>query len=188
MPPKIKITKQALLQKAYEITEQQGIEALTSRSLAAAAGCSVQPVFSHFPTMEELRQETFQYACSRFLEEVMVYRDRPDFPAICSKWTLDLARKRPNLYKLLYLSDGFPHTSMSRMMMDFESNRKMAEHMAAAYGLSTQDCQNILVRSCLFLMGICTMICINHIEITDREALSMMQETVTDMVERKRRN
>ena len=187
MPPKIRITKQALLEKAYEITQAQGIDAVTSRSVAKAAGCSIQPVFSHFPTMEVLRQETFQYACRKFQEEVLVFEKEPNYPALCSKWTLDLARNRPNLYRLLYLSDGFPHTTMNTMMMDFESNQKMVENMAAAYQLSIRDCQNILIRSCLFLMGICTMICVNHMDIPDAEAMAMMQETVTDMVERKRK-
>ena len=183
MPPKQKITKEALLACAYEITEQQGIAAVTSLSVARVAGCSIQPVFSHFPTMEALRQETFQYACQQFLKEVMVWSDRPDFPALLSKWTLDLARNRPNLYKLLYLSDGFQEKSMGSMMMDFDSNQAAVARMQQAYGLSKEDCLDILVRSCLLLMGISTMICVNHMEISDEEALSMMQRTVKDMVE-----
>ena len=186
MPPKVRVTKQDLLEQAYHITEEMGMDALTSRSLAKAAGCSVQPVFSHFPTMETLRQETFQYACQKFLDEVMIFQDEPDFPARCSKWTLDLARNRPNLYKLLYLSDGFSHTSMNQMMMGYESNQKMVQNMSQAYGLTIADCQNILVRSCLLLSGICTMICVNHMEITDDEAMEMVQDTVAGMIERKR--
>ena len=186
MPPPQKITKDFLLSCAYQIAEQQGIAAVTSRSVAKLAGCSIQPVFSHFPTMESLRQETFSYACSRFMEEVLVFREKPNFPALVSQWTLDLARHRPNLYKLLYLSDGFSKDSMGNMMMDFESNRAMAASMSKAYGLTEKDCREILVRSCLLLSGICTMICINHMEISDQEALSMVSETVEDMILRRK--
>ena len=187
MPPKQKITKEELLNFAYQIAEKEGISAVTSRSIAKLAGCSIQPVFSHFPTMEILRQETFQYACRRFMEEVLVYRDQPDFPVLVSKWTLDLARFRPNLYKLLYLSDGFSHDSIGNMMMNYESNQKMISHMAKSYSLTAAQCQKILVKSCLLLMGICTMICINHMEISDEEALTMVSETVQDMIERMKR-
>ena len=187
VPPARKISKEVLLSCAYRIAEAQGISAVTSRSVAGLAGCSIQPVFSHFPTMEDLRQETFSYACQRFLQEILPFRKKPDFPALVSQWTLDLARHRPNLYKLLYLSDGFSKGSMEDMMMGFESNRQMAASLSAAYGLSEQDCQAILVRSCLLLSGICTMICINHMEISDREALTMVSETVEDMIERRRR-
>ena len=186
MPPKQKITKEALLACAFEITRQEGISAVTSRAVAKAAGCSIQPVFSHFPTMEYLRQETFSYACQCFLNEVLSFRDKPDFPALVSQWTLDLARHRPNLYKLLYLSDGFSKGSMTDMMMGFDSNREMVSSLSKTYGLSIKDCQAILLRSCLLLSGICTMICINHMEISDQEALTMVSETVEDMIKRRR--
>ena len=39
----------------------------------------------------------------------------------------------------------------------------------------------------LLLSGICTMICINHMEISDPEALTMVSETVQDMIERRKR-
>lgn len=187
MPPAQKITKEALLSCAYQIAEAQGISAVTSRSVAKLAGCSIQPVFSHFPTMESLRQETFSYACRRFMDEVLCFQGKPDFPALVSQWTLDLARYRPNLYKLLYLSEGFSRGSMGDIMMDFESNRAMVSSMSAAYGLTPQDCRDILVRSCLLLSGICTMICINHMEISDQEALSMVSETVEDMIFRRKK-
>ena len=187
MPPKQKIKKEALLGCAYRICQEQGIAAVTSRSVAKAAGCSIQPVFSHFPTMEALRQATFDYACQRFMGEVLVFEKEPDFPARVSKWTLDLARFRPNLYKLLYLSDGFQNKSMGDMMMNFESNRKMVSAMSAAYGLTEADCESILVRSCLMLMGISTMICVNHMDISDQQALGMIRQTVEEMIEGKRR-
>jgi AcrR family transcriptional regulator len=59
MARKQSITKESLLDHAFKIAEEQGILAVTSRSVAQAAGCSIQPVFSHFPTMEELRKQTF---------------------------------------------------------------------------------------------------------------------------------
>ena len=187
MPPKQKITKDELLRCGYQIAEQQGIAAVTSRSIARLAGCSIQPVFSHFPTMELLRQEVFNYACRCFMEEILPFQGRPDFPALVSKWTLDLARSRPNLYKLLYISDGFPHTSMEEMMLQYESNQKMMASLCSTWGLTMADAQAVLVRSCLLLSGICTMICINHMEISDKEALTMVSETVQDMIERKKK-
>ena len=59
MPPKQKITEEILLSHAFQIAKEQGIDAVTSRSVAKSVGCSIQLVFSHFPTMEELRQATF---------------------------------------------------------------------------------------------------------------------------------
>lgn len=182
MPPKIKITKETLLQCAFRIAEEEGIAAVTSRSVANRAGCSVQPVFSHFPTMEALRKETFDYACERFMEEVLAREGEPDFLPSVTRWTVDLARNRPNLYRLLYLSGGLYGKSMAEVMIRYESNGKMIQKMTALYGLDPEQCADILLRSCLFLVGICTMICENRLPFSDEAVAELMKRTVAEMV------
>lgn len=183
MPPKQKITKEILLAHAFHITEEQGISAVTSRSVAKSAGCSIQPVFSQFPTMEELRQATFDYACSKFVGEVLIYENQPDFFTKVVNWTIDLARSRPHLYRLLYLSGGFRGNTLMDVMMNFKSNQKMIAKMTELYGLEADVCKDILMRSCLFLLGIGTMVCENHISYTEEQVSKMMKQTVADMVQ-----
>lgn len=182
MPPKQKITKEMLLEHAFKIAEEEGISAVTSRSVAKAVGCSIQPVFSHFPTMEDLRQATFDYACDRFVEEVLVNENQPDFFAKTTKWVLDLARYKPNLFRLLYLSSGFKGSNLVEVMMNFESNKRMLAKMTELYGLNENICKDILMRSFLFLVGISTMICVNNMDFSDEQAAEMMKKTVADMV------
>ena len=52
MPPRRKITKEMLLDHAFQIAESKGISAVTSRSVAKSVVSSVQPVFSQIPTKE----------------------------------------------------------------------------------------------------------------------------------------
>lgn len=182
MPPKQKITKDMILEQAFKIAEEQGIKAVTSRSVAKAAGCSVQPVFSQFPTMEELRRATFSYACERFVNEVLAFEERPDFFIQAAKWMIDLARNRPNLFRLLYLSDGFGSSDLLDVMTGFESSRRMIARMSELYGLEESICRDILLRGSLFLLGIGTMICADHMELSDEQVVAMLQRTVKDMV------
>lgn len=182
MPPKQKITKDMLLEHAFQIAEEQGIMAVTSRSVAKSAGCSIQPVFSHFPTMEELRQATFDYACDIFTKEVLSFEQQPDFFPQITKWVISLAKNKPNLFNLLYLSDGFKGENFFEVMMGFESNQKIIMKMKELYRLEESVCKDILLRSCLFLLGISTMICVNHIEFSDEQVAIMMKQTVSDMV------
>ena len=183
MPPKQKITKEILLEHAFEIAEEKGIDTVTSRSVAKSVGCSIQPVFSHFPTMEELRQATFDYACDKFVQEILAFEKMPDFLPRTTKWVLDLARNKPNLYQMLYLSNSFKGNTMLDVMMNFESNKKMIAKMTELYGLEEDACKDILLRSCLFLMGIGTMICVNHMDFSDEQVALMMKHTVADMVQ-----
>lgn len=183
MPPKQKITIETLLEHAFQIAEVKGIDAVTSRSVAKSVGCSIQPVFSHFPTMEELRQATFDYACDKFVKEILAFEKEPDFLPRTTRWVLDLARNKPNLYHMLYLSNSFKGNTLLDVMMNFESNQKMIEKMTELYELEATSCKDILQRSFLFLMGIGTMICVNHMDFTDEQVATMMKQTVADMVQ-----
>lgn len=183
MPPRQRITKRILLEHAFQIAESKGISAVTSRSVAKSAGCSIQPVFSQFPTMDELRQATFDYACSKFLDEILSFEDQPDFMSKVVSWTINLARNKPHLYRLLYFSGGFQGENLMESMMTYESNQKMIVKMAELYELDMESCKDILIRSCLFLLGIGTMICENHFIYTDEQISQMMKQTVADMVQ-----
>lgn len=183
MPPKQKITKDMLLEHAFKITQEQGIIAVTSRSVAKSIGCSIQPVFSQFPTMEELRQGTFEYACDVCVKQILAFETEPDFLPRTTKWVIDLAKNKPNLFNLIYLSSGFRGNSLLRVMMDFESNKRMVIKMSELYQLEQDACKEILLRSCLFLIGIGTMICVNHMEFSDKQIAAMMKQTVADMVQ-----
>lgn len=188
MPPGQKITKNMLLEHAFRIAEEQGIMAVTSRSVAKSAGCSIQPVFSQFPTMEELRQETFDYACNLFIKEVLFFEQQPDFFAQSTKWVINLAKNRPHLFQMLYLSDGFKGNNFLDVIMGYESNQKILAKMADLYHLEESVCKDILLRSCLFLTGIGTMICVNHMDFDNEQVSAMMKQTVADMVQGAKHN
>lgn len=182
MPPKQKITEEILLSHAFQIAKEQGIDAVTSRSVAKSVGCSIQPVFSHFPTMEELRQATFRYASEKLMEEILQYQNEPDFMARTNYWFLNLARNEPNLFELLYLSNSYSTGSLWDVMMEWESNKRMVSAMADKYGISEKECKDIFLRGFFFLYGIATMIATNRMDISNEEAFDMMTRTTQEMV------
>ena len=55
MARKEQITKQIIVDGAFGLLREQGIQMVTARKLAAYAGCSTQPIFRHFENMDEWR-------------------------------------------------------------------------------------------------------------------------------------
>ena len=55
MPPKAKITKDEIIAITLNLLRAEGEDAMNARAIAAALGCSTQPVFSNFTSMEELQ-------------------------------------------------------------------------------------------------------------------------------------
>jgi predicted aldo/keto reductase-like oxidoreductase len=65
MPPKQKFTKEDILETAFAIVREQGIENLNVRNIARRLDSSTQPVFSFFENMAELKTAVFQMAARR---------------------------------------------------------------------------------------------------------------------------
>ena len=182
MPPKPKITREEILLSAYDLALKEGFGSLSSRNVAHAAGCSVQPVFTHFPTMESLRLETYRYACKQCANEVLNEKNGKDLLTTLTHWMLDLAKNRPNLFEILYLSDLNNPQSFSDSLMHTENHQKMIEIISHKHNISLQDSQDILMRSCFLLMGIGTMICINKVDLAEETVIDIMYRTVADLI------
>lgn len=171
-----------ILEQAFKITQEQGIAAVTSRSVAKELGCSIQPVFSQFPTMEELRRATFAYTCELLVRELLSFEKSPDFFIEAVKWVVDLAKDRPELFRLVFLSGEYYGKDSNGVMTSFESNRIMVAKMMEIFCLEEAVCKDILLRGLLFLMGICTVICADPARFSQDQVIAMMKKTVSDMV------
>ena len=73
MPPKQRITKEAIADAAFSIVEQKGLQFLTARDIAEKMGISTKPIYFYFSCMEDLRKGAMRRA-----EEIMLtYMSKP---------------------------------------------------------------------------------------------------------------
>ena len=62
MPPKVKVTKDMVIDAAFEIAREAGAENINARTVAKKLNCSTQPVMYHFATIEELKKAAYAKA------------------------------------------------------------------------------------------------------------------------------
>lgn len=62
MPPKPKITREMVLDAAFELVRREGQAALNVRTLARRLNCSTQPILYTFATVEALRAAVYERA------------------------------------------------------------------------------------------------------------------------------
>lgn len=62
MPPKAKITKEMILDVAFDIVQREDIDKVTTRSISQQLSCSIQPVLYYFATVEDIKREVYQKA------------------------------------------------------------------------------------------------------------------------------
>lgn len=59
MPPKAKITREMVINAAFEIARTNGAKEISARTVAERLGTSTQPVMYHFSTIAELKRVTY---------------------------------------------------------------------------------------------------------------------------------
>ena len=107
MPPKIKITKQAIIDTALEVVRKQGMVGLNARNIAAAFGCSTQPIFSNFRSMEDLKLATVEAAnglYEKFIQAEMEKGEYPPYKAVGMAY-IRFAKEEKELFRLLFMRD-----------------------------------------------------------------------------------
>ena len=107
MPPKVKTTKEAIVSTAVEIVREQGANALNARAVAAVLGCSTQPIFSNFTTMEELRLAVVSEADTLYNEYIRREVELGEYPPYKASGMayIRFAKEEKELFKLLFMRD-----------------------------------------------------------------------------------
>ncbi len=102
MPPKVTFTKEEVLEAAYLLVVEIGINELSARNVASALNSSTAPVYSSFESMEELRHAIIRKAKGVLIKYTRnPYSERPILNigiGICV-----FARDHKNLYDMIFL-------------------------------------------------------------------------------------
>ena len=107
MPPKVRITKEEIVKTALLLLQKNGTEAVNARSIAGALGCSTQPVFSNFATMEELQKAVLSAAYERylgFLQKEVESGKYPQYKSFGMAY-IRFAKEEKEMFRLLFMRD-----------------------------------------------------------------------------------
>ena len=156
MPPKITVTREQVRQAGLELLRREGAAALTARRLAQELGCSTQPVYRAYGSMEELREAVLELAG----QVVMRYLspeagEDPPFLAL-GLGSLRLARDEPHLYQAVSRSGpALRDLQQGKPPPDFVLQRMKAEPMLE--GLSDEQLTRINALMWFFSQGLATL-------------------------------
>ena len=70
MGRKTQITKEMMLQAAYEILKEEGYPMVNIKTIAAKVGCSTQPISWQFGNMQGMRKELYKYASEQIFGDI----------------------------------------------------------------------------------------------------------------------
>ena len=71
MPPKVKINKKMIIDAAFDIVKNDGIEKMSARTISERLKCSTQPILYHFSSIEEIKKSVYEKADMYHSEYIM---------------------------------------------------------------------------------------------------------------------
>lgn len=153
--PKQRITKEMVIDAAFKIARQGGMEKVLVKNIANELGCSVQPIYSYCKNMDELREEVGNKARS-FIEEYIVSRtDRSDIFHSTGKAYIRLAQEEPHILKIFILQERRNIFSL-KDIYETETNPQMAEIIAKDLNISIEIARQLHLNMLIYTIGLGT--------------------------------
>lgn len=176
MPPKIQISEERILEETIQIIREKGIAALNARSLAEALGCSVQPIFHAFTSMEELKERATLVIAEEYQQYLLNGMSAGEPLQGLLLAYIRYAQEEKHFFRLLHMSDrlGLHET---REIVQSGINKQIVDAMAGITGLSVENAQTLYLGTFFAAHGVASLLATNHCDFTE----DTIQQIITDI-------
>lgn len=163
MPPKSRITREMIVDAAFEITRGSGADAVNARTVAQKLNCSTQPVMYHFATMEDLKRAVYSRTDRYHTEYLMRASGKFDPLLEIGLNYIRFAIREPHLFRFLFQS-GYAKENDLLEMIDSEELVPVLSAMQEGIGLDREKTKEIFLTIALFVHGYASIIANNKLE------------------------
>ena len=174
MPTKIRISKDMILDAAFEIVRQDGMEKLSNRELANKLKCSIRPIYYQFENVEEMQKELYikiEKYLYKFLTSNMV-KGIPQYKQVGINY-IKFAKQEKKLFQTLFMSDTglTPDAFVSKDGDDYE---EIAKLIKISTNLKDNDIKDFHTKMWIFCHGIATLVANDTIKLTDNQIQELL--------------
>lgn len=153
--PKQRITKEIVVDAAFEIARNNGMEQVMVKNIADKIGCSVQPIYSYCKNMEGLRQDVIERVKSFIQEYVAAHIDKNNPFRSTGQAYIQLAKEEPYIYKIFVLHQRDGISSLDDLYQS-EASPHTAKFIADALNISILQAKQLHLNMLIYTIGIGT--------------------------------
>lgn len=176
MARKESITIDMIRETAFTMAGKEGFESVTARKVAAAVGCSTQPIFRVYKNMEELQKAVYDMAIDYFLEFYKRAPKNSQIPfANLGLAYISFAREEKNYFKLLFVNGIDEGKSMYELLNGGDGNVVVEINRARALGCV--DPGDMFMRMWIFIHGAACMTLTGDYDLTDDETVALLEKS-----------
>lgn len=170
MPPRAKVTREMIIDAAFEIIRDAGIEAVNARSISKELNCSTQPVMYHFKTIKELKRAVYEKTDEYHSTYIMnIHSDNP-MKDIGLNY-IQFAVKEKNLFRFLFQSNEFSGKNISELT-NVEELQPIVAILSQEAAVNTEQAKVIFRSLFLIAHGYASMFANNAMKYDEQMVLS----------------
>lgn len=178
--PKQRITKDMVVEAAFELAREGGMEQVLVKNIANRLGCSVQPIYTYCSNMEELKQDVQKRTALFFKEYVAAHMEKEDYFHSVGKAYLHLAKEEPYLFELYFFRKRSDCTAISlQELYEQECSQEIAEYLVEQYSISMEAAKKLHLNMVIYNTGISSMLIASNFRLSleelDRQLVEVYQ-------------
>ena len=144
-----------MVEAAFEIAREQGMEQVMVKSIAGRLACSVQPIYSYCQNMDGLRQDVAARTAQYVREYIAAHTDRQDLFRSMGRAHLQLAKDEPNLFKIFILHSREGISSLEELYRR-ECDLRAAGLIAEQLGIDAAQARQLHLNMLVYTIGLGT--------------------------------
>ena len=189
MGRKVRITREMILEAAYEILDESGIGAVGIKAIAEKLGCSTQPISWVFGSMKELKKELFRYVNAKIYEalpEQMVGKNAIDAFFASGVYYISIACDHPNVFRFITVDDpmdtiGEPVRD-NKSIFSFQFDADAANMLAAEYDVPPEIIDNTVRDIVIYAHGLAVMMMHDSFRLPKEDACKMAYDVAAKLL------
>lgn len=180
--PKAKVTRDMIVDAAFEVARALGAENVNARTVAEKLGCSTQPVMYHFSKIEEMKRAAYEKA-DLFHTEYLMNIEKPQDGIMLGIGLnyIRFAIKEANLFRFLFQSGiAVKHSLLE--MVESEDLKPLLDMMSGAMEMTLEQTKEVFVTLALFAHGYASFIANNSLEYDEKLVAAHLERTYNGAV------
>ena len=175
MPPKARITRDMVLDVAFDLVRTEGQAALNVRTLAQRLGCSTQPILYTFATVESLKAAVYEKA-DDFHTAYILPEGKEGAEALLRLGLnyVRFAHEEKHLFRFLFESNKFGGMDMNALLKG-PGVGELVGILAAGLGCEAEAAERLFLTFFAVAHGLGSLLCNNAMAYDETECAKMLE-------------
>lgn len=180
MPPPKKVSREDIIEAAFNIAKEEGFSGITARNVSKALGCSVAPIYVNFATIDDLTKAVIRRVFALSDEILAKQKGSHPFETI-GKASIAFAREYPVFFRELIMQ---PNPYMDSYETVEHNLLQLLAGDETMTGWTLEERRDLLLKMRIFQTGLSVMIANGHLPswLDDQAAEAVLMETGRDLL------